>query len=240
MSDLLLGVIIGGLVGLVGSVIQAHYSLKARREENLSRERQQATQIQHEKNRELIGRTIEVRRKYLEDLSQQLGKLQTCVEEFGDKFLRITVPHLPRLSGGSTSNATFEQVERLEKVDIDIDAINKRGLSQKIDTLQGEISSISAVRKAIYETFFKVTDIRLKQLIRDVVERSFDLQQNYLKFRLALAETENGHDFTCDVAPILKLVPEVNVSTGLAHKRIESLLAGVDQVTTSSLNHIQR
>ena len=228
MTDLLLGVIIGGLIGLVGSVIQGCYSLKCRREENLSRERQQSTQIQHEKNKELINRIIQARRKYLEDLSEQLGRLQTSVEDFGDNLLRVIVAYLPRLNEGSTSTAMFEEIERLEKVQIKIDPTKKEQFSQQFETLQSEMSSISTIRKEIYETFFKVRDIKLKELIRNIIQRSFTLQEDFLKCRLDLAKTESGRDFTYDMAPILKLVPAVSVSTGHAHMRIESLIAGAD------------
>lgn len=232
MSDIVLGMIIGGVIGIVGSaavaLIQGHYSVKVKREDNLARQQQQSIQIQHEKNKELINRIIQARRKYLEHLSEQLGRLQTSVEDFGDNLLRVIVPYLPRLNEGSTSTAMFEEIERLEKVQIKIDPTKKQQLSQQFETLQSEISSISTIRKEIYETFFKVTDIKLKELIRNVVQSSFTLQQDYLKCRLDLAKTESGRDFTYDIAPILKLVPAVSVSTGHAHKRIESLIAGAD------------
>jgi len=232
MSDIVLGMIIGGVIGVVGSAvvawIQGHYSLKGKREENLARQQQQSLQIQHEENKELINRIIEARGKYLEHLSEQLGKLQTSVEDFGGKFLSVMVPYLNIGSEGSGTSEMFEKIEGLEEVKIKIEAAKKKELMQQLETLESEISSISSIRKGIYETFFKVTDIKLKKLINDVVGRVFSLQEDYLKIKLDLAKSKDGHDFIYNLSTILKLVPEVSISTGHAHNRIESLLAGAD------------
>ncbi|MFO7772838.1 MAG: hypothetical protein R6V59_02690 [Dehalococcoidia bacterium] len=77
MSDIVLGMIIGGLIGVVGSavaaLIQGYYSLKGRREENSARERQQSMQIKHEKDSQLIAMLIATRSSYLKPLSSYLS-----------------------------------------------------------------------------------------------------------------------------------------------------------------------
>ena len=215
MSDIVLGMIIGGVIGVVGSavaaLVQGYYSVKVKREENSALQHQQSTQIQHEKNSQQISRIIEVRVRYLDPLSNQLGKLLMTVSDFQDKLLEAIVPYI-----------------RKEK-EIHVKAADKQEFIQKLKTVKSASSALATSKTEIFETSMKVTDRELMELLQDLVtEKVHFVLGAYYKMNISLEKSTTGHDFIYDFEAMLKSIKDVNVCVARTNHRIELLLAGVD------------
>ena len=140
MSDLLLGVIIGGVIGLVGAWIQGHYSLKGKREENVARQQQESIRIRHEKNSQVISRIVEVRAKYLGPVSKQLGKVQTSMSDFRKELSDVIVPYIPE-----------EGREEPGRCDVRVEAAKKQEFIQQLKSVDSRGLVIDTYRRRIHE-----------------------------------------------------------------------------------------
>lgn len=235
MTDIVLGAIIAGVSVLAGSVIgyviQGHYSLKNKREDNLIRKEELLTRIQHEKNRDLISRIIEARARYLSPLSDQLGELNTSVNDFTDKLLSVIVTYLPFLHEGSEvlgASEIIKEIETRKDVEIQVEAAKKQEFIMKLKTVETELKAIGTLRTRIYEAAIKAKDVKLREFLRDIVEKVYSMQQAYYSMKLDLEKSTTGHDFIYDIEAILKPARDVNVCTAHTNHHIESLLAGAD------------
>jgi hypothetical protein len=230
VTDIVLGAIIGGVIALVGTaigyVIQGQYALKNKREDNLIRMQELSTRIQHEKNSELTSRIIEARARYLDPLSDQLGELNTSTNDFRDKLLIVTVPYL-REKNKILEASEISEISR--KCEIQVEEAEKQKFVKQLKTVESVLSTIDTRRTRIYESALKVTDLKLGQLLRDLLAKVFSLGETYFKMNVSLLEENTtGHDFRYDCEPILKLVGDVNVRIAKSNHRIESLRAGAD------------
>lgn len=207
MNDVLLGTIIGGIIGVGGSAIaawvQAHYSRQ-----------QQSRQIQHEENREVIHRIIEVRARYLDPLSTQLGNLQAALSDFQDKLLDAIVPYTRGVKLG-------------ERV-VDVEAVKKQVFIQRLKSVDSTFLAIETTRTRIQETSFNATDMNLRELLKALVFKAYELTMSYQKMKVDLTGSEDGHDFVYDFEQVIEPTKDVYISISKAHRRIESLLGGVD------------
>jgi len=207
MNDILLGTIIGGTIGVAGSAvvawIQEHYA-----------QQRQSTQIRNDKNREVIGRIIGVRARYLDPLSTQLGKLQAALSDFQDKLLEVIVPYTRGVKHG-------------ERV-VDLQAVKKQVLIQQLKSVDSTLLTIETARTRVQETAFNATDNDLRQLLKALLFKTYELTKAYHKMQLELAASEEGHGLVYDFDQVIEPMTDVYIGISSAHRRIESLLAGAD------------
>ena len=207
MNDILLGTIIGGAIGVAGSAvvawIQEHYS-----------QQRQLREIHYDKDRELIHRTVEVRAKYLDPLSSQLGKLQACLSDFQDRFYEAIMPY----------ESGTEHGERV----LQIEAEKKEVLIGQLKSVEGTVAAIETTRTRIEEAAFIATDMNLYEVLKALVFAAYHLTRAYYKMEGELRGSKNGEDFVYDVDQIIEPMKGVYAGISSSHRRIESLLAGVD------------
>lgn len=215
MSDILLGTIIGGIIGFacsaVVALINGYYSFKSKREDNLIRREELSTRIQHEKNSALISRIIEIRTTYLAPLSDQLGELYTSMDDFRAKLISVIMPY------------------QREKNKIQVEEAKKQEFIQQLETVESALSAINTRQTRIYGATCKVTDMNLRELLNDLIEKLYSLVVTYYKMNVSLLkESTTGHDFIYDFEALLKPVRDISISIGISNRRIESLRAGAD------------
>jgi len=215
MSDILLGTIIGGIIGFacsaVVALINGYYSFKSKREDNLIRREELSTRIHHEKNSALISRIIEIRTTYLAPLSGQLGQLYTSMEDFRVKLITVITPY------------------QHEEDKTHVEEAKKQEFIRQLETVATALSGIDTHRTRIYGATCKVTDMNLRELLNDLIEKLYSLTVTYYKMHLSLLkETTTGHDFIYDFEALLKPVRDISISIGISNRRIESLRAGAD------------
>lgn len=217
MSDILLGMIIGGVIGVVGSAvvawIQGHYSLSGKREENSARQQQQSTQIQHEKDSQLISRLIARRLSYLEPLSSHLSALYTALDNYQKKLIEILNPYF-----------------RDPKSDkIQVPEVNKQEFGRQLRSTKTSFGAIITPRAKIWEASSHVADLKLLKEINALSKtiRAFyaACQEMYGSFN----DSTTGHDFVYDFESLVESITSIELDISNAHRRIDSLLAGVDE-----------
>ena len=226
MSDIVLGTIIGGAIAVVGSAVVAlihgYYSLKGKREENLLREQEQSTQIRHEKNTELIRRIIEVRKRYLEPVSEHLNRMQTPVSDFRHKLLIVIVKY--RHEGSEIG----EQSETSENNKVRVEAAKKPEFIEKLKSVGSVLSGIESSQKRIEEESLMAGDVKLTKLLAAVVINTYYLRRDYYDKKADLKGGKKDKDFMYDFQRIVDLTSDIRVSMAHANGRIASLLGGVD------------
>ena len=214
MNEILLGAIIGGAIAVTGSAvvawIQGHYSLKGKREENLSRRQQQSTQIEHENSSSVISRVIEIRSKYLYPLSDNLGELHANIDAFRSKIIGVIVspPH--------------------EKRRIKVTEAGKKEFKKLLYEVESEIPAIDTPAKKVYGATAKVTDEKLKEELYEVTNNVNKFIRVYYEMGASLAGIKEGEDFIYDFDELMEQITGTIVGIGNANSRIESLIAGVD------------
>jgi len=226
MNDVLLGTIVGGLIAVAGAAvvacIQGYYSLKSKKEDSLILQQQQARQIQHDKNMELLRRIIEVRAKYLDPLSTYVGKLQNSLSDFQDKLFDVIVPYQRE------ENEIREGSEIRKKRVVQVEAAKKQEFIQQLKSVDSIVSEIQTTHTRIQDTSFNATDMNLRELLKDVVFKVYSLTIAYHTMRGDLGRSKTGQDFIYDFGQIIEPMKDVYISISHAHRRIESLLAGAD------------
>lgn len=207
MNDILLGTIIGGTIGVAGSAvvawIQEHYSQK-----------RQLRQMQCDRDMELIRRIVEARAKYLDPLSSCLGKLQTCLSDFQDRLFEVIIPYASGTKQG-------ERVVR-------IGAEEKSVVIRRLGSVNSAMEEVVTARTRVEEAAFNARDMSLREILKAVVFTGYDLGQAYYRMREAIVKSEDGESLVYDAEQVIGPMKCVYVRISSAHKRIESLLAGVD------------
>lgn len=226
MSDVLLGMIIGGIIGVAGSAVAAlikgHYSLKGRRQDNLASQQQQITQIRHEKNRELIRRIVEVRVRYLEPICEHLTKLQATTRDFQSKILDVFVSYRRE------EREIGEESERGKTHEVEVKAAKKQESIQELRLIDNIVSEMESVQSRIEEASIDATDVNLRDILAELVLEIYSLRQAYYSMRLDLTKSTAEDDFIYDFKQITSPMGKVRLSIGRANARIEALLGGAD------------
>jgi hypothetical protein len=214
VSDIVLGMIIGGVIGVVGSalvaLIQGHYSLKSKREENLAREHQLVMQIQHEKDSQLLSRRIAVRSKYLEPLSSHLSDLYASFKDRKGEVIAI----LRKYSSAEDKIHVREE--------------DKEEFYQKLDEMEGTIESIGIVYDKTSAVMSKVTDDELTKIYNTLLDGIILFYKGETVMYRSLGDCKKGEDFVYDFEGIVNAINKVQLCIENMHRRIESLLAGGD------------
>lgn len=210
MIDLLLGVIIGGAIGLIGSWIQGHYSLKGRREENSSRERQQSTQIQHEKDTQLLSRRIALRSKYLEPLNTHVSALYTAFDDHRTKLIGLI----------GTYGIGADKIK--------VDQSHAQEFARQLQHIEPTFDAMSTTLDKIRNLMPQVGDPDLLALYTGLLEATNAFYKSNVEMSRSLGAIEQGHDFVYDFDGIMNSISAIRSSVSSMQRRIESLLAGVD------------
>jgi gas vesicle protein len=217
MSDVLLGMIIGGVIGVVGSAvvacIQGYYSLKTKGEENSALQHQQSTQIQHEKDSQLISRRIAVRSRYLEPLTSHLCSLYTAMNKYQEKLIEILHPYYH-------DRKTDE---------IQVPKVNKQEFMRQLTAIQSTLEAISTSRDKIWEVSPQVADLKLIQELTVLSKAATAFYAAHTEMYRSLHDSTTEQDFVYDSKAIMESLRKVELSISSGHLRIESLLAGVDE-----------
>lgn len=206
MNDILLGVIIGGAIGVIGSGvvawIQAHYSQK-----------QQSRQIQHEKNSEVLSRRIALRSRYLEPLTSHLCSTYVSATSCAGKLMEFTGPYY---TGRKTEEVKVPEVDKEE-------------FMEQMDTIQRMCEEIDALDDKVHEAAGQVGDPILIDRLTSITEEITKFYKAYNEMYSSLHDTAAEQDFVHDFKPIMKSIENVTLCIPSAHDRIESLLSGVDE-----------
>ena len=217
MSDIVLGMIIGGVIGVVGSAVvawvQGNYSLKSKREENLALQQQQSTQIQHEKDSELLSRLIARRSTYLEPLSSHLSALYNSINNYEKKLVEILTPYYRDSKGD----------------EIRVPEVNKQEFMRQIATAATAVEAISTSRDKVWEASSPVADIILIEQLTALTEAITTFYKAHTEMNRSFSGSKKRQDWVYDIVPMVKLMNKIQVNVSIAHYRIESLLAGVDE-----------
>lgn len=218
MSDILLGAIIGGAIAVAGSAvagwIQGYYSMKGKREENLNRQQQQATDIQHGKDSLLLSRRIGVRSRYLEPLTSHLGELYTCLSDYEEKLIDVLRQHY-------TDSRTSDKIRVAE--------VDKEEFARQLQEITTTFKRIGTPQEKAVEFGIRGGDSRLLVNVSELMAESVDLAQKHTEMRRSLRDSAKGEDFAYDFEAIMKSMRAMKAHIGAVHRRIESLLAGVEE-----------
>ena len=205
MNDILLGVIIGGAIAVAGSAvvawIQAHYSKK-----------QQAKQIEYEKDSQMLSRRIALRSRYLEPLTSHLCTLYIAGTNCLRKIIELTAPYY---SGKETQEIKVPKVDKKEFV-------------RKIDTIENMYIEIFDLNLRVYEVCGQVGDHILINKLTTTMNATTKFHEDCKEMYRSLHDTEAEQDFIYDFKMIIESIREIMLSIPETHERIESLLVGAD------------
>lgn len=217
MSDLLLGMIIGGLIGVGGSaitaLIQGRYSLKARKEDNLAQQEQQSVKIQYEKDSQIISRRIAIRSRYLEPLNDSLSTLYASIDNYEKKLIQVLHPYY----------------RGRKKYKVKVSEINKREFARQLATTETEHEAISTSRDEIWAASPRVGDLNLIDELTEQTEDVTKFYKGHSEIYDSLNNSKTGQDWVYDFASLLKSMDKIRLDISKAYRRIESLLAGVEE-----------
>jgi gas vesicle protein len=213
MNDLLFGVIIGGLIGLVSSAIQGYYSLKGKREDNLAREHQQSMQVQHEKDSQVLSRRIARRMLYLEPLSGHLSSLYTSICDYVDKLISILSPY-------------YKDKEREE---IQVRGVDKEKFRKRLLELNSTLAEIETVGRGLVKLTGQIGDLKLIKNLTVLYDSLTAFAESNTAMRKSLRNSTKEQDFVYDFEEIMKSTRKSRIDISDAQERIESLLAGIEE-----------
>lgn len=220
MSDLIIGTIIGGAIGVIGSmlgfIIQGYFSNKNTSMQIESRKEEQSRLFEHEKDSQVLSRIIERRARYLDPLSDQLGELHTFMNDFRDKIIKVIVSY----------QSEEDKIRGDRKIRIDSE--EKQEFIEQFEVFGSAVEEIDNRRQKIFEASYKVTDVNLQEMLWDLVKKLYAVVHAYYDMGIVLEESETGDNPICDFEAIFKPVRDANVCIPRANHRIESLLAGAD------------
>jgi len=206
MNDILYGTIIGGVIGVGGSAvvtwIQAHYSRQ-----------QHLTQIEHEKNSQLLSRRIGVRSKYLEPLTSQLCSLYISINNCAGKLIEFTAPYY-----------TGEKTEKIK-----VPKADKQEFIRQIYSIESIYTEISALDDKVFQTSGQVADPILVEKLTAVTQAITKFHEACNEMYRSLHGSAAEEDFVYDLKPLMKSIEKASLSIPNVHLRIESLLSGVDE-----------
>lgn len=215
MSDIVQGMIIGGIIGVVGSAvvawIQGHYSFKGKKEENLARQHQQSTQIQHEKDSQLISRRIAVRSRYLDPLSSHLSSLHTSINNYEEKLIGVLRPYYR------------------EGEEIQVPEVNKQEFIRQLKTTKSTHKAIFTPLDKVWEVSSQVGDPKLLQEVNVISDIVLAFYKACNEMYNSLVYSTTGQDLVYDFKAIVESMNNIRLGISGMHRRIESLLAGVDE-----------
>lgn len=213
MNDLLLGVIIGGIVGLVGSAIQGYYSLKSKREDNAAREKQQSIQIQHEKDSQILSRRIAIRSKYLEPMTSNLCSLYISITNCVRKLIEFLAPYY-----------TGKKPEEVK-----VPKVDKQEFIRQMDTIKSMCNEVTDLDDKVFQGGGQLGDLVLIERLGTITRGITKLIKAYNEMYSSLLNTKAEQEFLYDFEAIMKSMDNVVLSIPSAHERIESLLSGLDE-----------
>ena len=213
MSDLVLGIIIGGVIGLVGSAIQAYTSIKGKREDNLARQQEQAIRIQHERDSQFLSRRIAVRSRYLEPMTTDLSGFYASLNQYKHELVGLITPY------SRAEGPTEDQVQ-----------VHEADKQEFIRTLEEISTKYEAVRIAYHRLrdSHSPADIQLVRLIRNIAKAVGDFYEGLADMYRSLAGCRRDQDFVYDFKAIFESIDKLLLSISQTHNRIEDLLAGAD------------
>jgi len=216
MSDIVLGMIIGGAIGVLGSaavaLIQGYYSLKGHREENSSHEQQQSIQIQYEKDGEVLSRRIVVRSRYLEPLSSHLCGLHSAIENYRNKLIEVMTSYYV--------DGTYE---------IRVPKVARKEFVGGIKGIQSTLTQIFDARNKMVKATAQIADMKLLEAITVLTDKLVAFYKATDEMYRSLCDSMTERDLVYDSEPVMKKMSEAKISTSRVLHRIESLLSGVDE-----------
>jgi hypothetical protein len=217
MSDLVLGMIIGGLIGVVGSaitaVIHGHYSLKTRREDILAQHQQQSLQIQHEKDTQRLSRLIARRSLYLEPLSTDLCSLSIAVSNYMSQLLTVLTPYY-------VSQKTDE---------IKVPKVAREELTRQMVQIQTTYTDIFARRRKVADDSAAVASPALTDKLTVLYKALTAFYDTNIKTVKTLLDTTTDEDLVYDLRPEMQSIMTVTLFITTVHSCIDSLLTGVEE-----------
>lgn len=211
MSDLLLGVIIGGLIGLVGSVIQGYYALKGKKEDNLVREHLQSMQIQHGKEDQLLSRRIAERRKYLEPLSSHLSSLFKSICNYEEKLIPMIAPYL----------------KDKREDEIRVPEVHRQEFTQELLETGSAFKEISIAGSTMFKSSGEVADVKLLKHLSAIMRLLTVFNEHDKAMRRSLVDSTTVQAFEYDFKAIMESTQGNRLAISDAQERIECLLTGV-------------
>jgi hypothetical protein len=220
MSDFVLGTIIGGAIGVFGSllgfILQGYFSVKTTKIQIDARMEEQQKQFEYQEKQAQITRLVEDRARYLNPLRDQITKCYSLAVKSSNNIIEIIVRY-----GNPPDPARLSFLETTDNYGIMV-----RNLSATVGELRGSLEQADILRS-------KSGDHTLAELIdkasNTCIELSIDagtLQRRLEKW-LKAPDAEmpvNLEEMQNKVASLSDTLEDVN-------RRIELLLSGIDKTS---------
>jgi hypothetical protein len=201
MSEIILGTIIGGSIGVIGPllgfIIQGHFTKNTTK-----------MQINAQTEAARLNRLVEVRAQYLNPLREQVAKIYEQLININDQMINIEVGY------GNPPEPTKKQPSEYDK--------ETAKLSEALDKLEKAQNEADIIRS-------KTSDHRLRQLFLDFTHNRITLKRDVLLLEgIPLKWTPKSgkkiYDF--NEATDNLIICQVNLES--INGRIEQLLSGGD------------
>lgn len=216
MSDIVLGTIIGGIIALFGTIsgyiIQGIFSLKRTNTENTFRTNEQNIQIQFEREKALVSRTVEIREKYLIPLSDKIIALFSSVINFRNELIKLT--------GKYSEN-------KLGEYYIKVIPENRNEFFKKCEEIRERLDERHELELEIHQLQAKVTDIALSDQLFETFSKTHDFYINFLDFMKDFTGSQEDQPFVYDCSTFKDLSSDCLAHLATINYRIESLLGGM-------------
>ncbi len=178
MSDVIIGIIMGGIIGVIGSsigfIIQGYFAKRTTKMQIDARTDEQKNQFEYQKGQVQIGRLIEVRAQYLNPLREQITKCYELtgkvVEEVNSISTRYGNPPDPVSRSFSeyalkTTDSYPDRVNKLSKIVAQLSKAIKQ--ANLLRTKSGDHTLRELVLKAYGISLMLSIDVSFLQVASD-------------------------------------------------------------------------
>jgi len=211
MSDIILGIIIGGGIGVVASIVGGIFSYLVAKSQINARRQEQADQFANRKQEFQMDRLIEARKAWLEPLSKAI---QECVKEV----------------------AEAEAITLKLKASCNIHFWGEDLYGQSSKALVKSTKSIIKICREVRDLTAQVSDGSLNKLISDMILLPFEIHTKV--FTLPGSDTKQWltktpvdkeeESISTSCVAICEILNNIREHSWKINKRIEELLSGVD------------
>jgi hypothetical protein len=170
-------------------------------------------QIQHEKDSQIISRRIAIRSRYLEPLNDSLSALFTYIDNYEKKLFEAMHPYY---------------LDR-KKNKVKVPEINKKEFVRQLTATNTEFEAICTVRDKIWGVSSPVGDPNLREDLSAQTKAATKFYDAHGEIYRSLNGSTTGQDWVYDFESLLKSLDDIQLTILSAYRRIESLLAGVEE-----------